>query len=52
MDRALRARVNTHARAYTHTHKHKTQMLEEVSKHSLVAVVQKYLEQLQIYTLK
>lgn len=50
MDRALRARVNAHARAYTH--KHKTQMLEEVSKQSLVAVVQKYLEQLQKYILK
>jgi hypothetical protein len=39
-------------RTCIHTHKHKTQMLEEVSKQSLVDGVQKYLEQLQNYTLK
>jgi len=41
-----------HTHMHTHTHKHKTQMLEEVSKQSLLALVQKYLEQLQNYTLK
>jgi len=47
---AVRAHVNAHAHAYTHTQTQNTNA--KVSKQSLVALVQKYSEQLQNYALK